>query len=60
MKRIRAVLLPWRRTFWAESDGDCKACPRCSDGEALSIHYSRDNSMPNDVEEWLKANEVMD
>ena len=35
-----------------------KLAPDAQMGEGLSVHYSGGNSLPDDVAEWLKENEI--
>ncbi len=36
-----------------------KLAPDAELGEGLSVHYSGGNELPGDVEEWLKANNII-
>lgn len=37
-----------------------KLTPNAVMGEALSIHYSGDSSLPNDIAKWLEANKILE
>lgn len=37
-----------------------KLAPDAAMGEALSIHYSGGNTLPDDITEWLKANSIIE
>lgn len=37
-----------------------KLAPNSVMGEGLSVHYSGDSSLPDDISEWLSANEITD
>ena len=37
-----------------------KASPDAVMGEALSVHYSGGSSLPDDVEEWLRTNGMIE
>lgn len=37
-----------------------KLVPEAKMGEALSVHYSGGGSLPDDVEEWLRVNGMIE